>query len=279
MKNSSAAWVAKKKIHEVCVDERHMAAALALAERGLGAVWPNPAVGCLLVRAGRTVATNGPYRDRPHDVRSRSHDLAVAVIVQSAFPGLIGVRGKPSLIVPAAIAFVVIAMNAQVTIHNIQSPRTDTLGRIGFDMVTVPSSQPTGSILLSRPRMRGSVITSIVRVEVESLDAALEYVQQNRRGSRYLLAADSYNTAARVALLTGEPVLPLYSEYQDVRVTEFDTLKELVDAGDVRFVLIAPLMQYMDRELFSYVTSRALEDLTSRFGLPRDEMRLLRIAR
>lgn len=205
--------------------------------------------------------------------------FAVAVIVQSAFPGLIGVRGKPSLIVPAAIAFVVIAMNAQVTIHNIQSPRTDTLGRIGFDMVTVPSSQPTGSILLSRPRMRGSVITSIVRVEVESLDAALEYVQQNRRGSRYLLAADSYNTAARVALLTGEPVLPLYSEYQDVRVTEFDTLKELVDAGDVRFVLIAPLMQYMDRELFSYVTSRALEDLTSRFGLPRDEMRLLRIAR
>ena len=67
MKNSSAAWVAKKKIHEVCVDERHMAAALALAERGLGAVWPNPAVGCLLVRAGRTVGRGWTQAGgRPH---------------------------------------------------------------------------------------------------------------------------------------------------------------------------------------------------------------------
>lgn len=74
-------------------------------------------------------------------------------------------------------------------------------------------------------------------------------------------------------------MLPLYSEYQDARVTELDTLKELVEAGDVRYVLIAPLMQYMDRELFWWVSSRALEDLTNRFALPRDEMRLWRIAR
>lgn len=32
-----------------------MTAALALAERGLGRVWPNPAVGCVLVRDGRVV--------------------------------------------------------------------------------------------------------------------------------------------------------------------------------------------------------------------------------
>lgn len=31
---------------------RHMQAALCLARRGLGAVWPNPAVGCILVAAG-----------------------------------------------------------------------------------------------------------------------------------------------------------------------------------------------------------------------------------
>ncbi|HJN60236.1 MAG TPA: bifunctional diaminohydroxyphosphoribosylaminopyrimidine deaminase/5-amino-6-(5-phosphoribosylamino)uracil reductase RibD [Alphaproteobacteria bacterium] len=44
-----------------------MAAALALAERGLGAVWPNPAVGCLLVRAGRTVGRGWTQAGgRPH---------------------------------------------------------------------------------------------------------------------------------------------------------------------------------------------------------------------
>src|ERR1700709_2828014 len=33
----------------------HMRAALALARRGLGTTWPNPSVGCVLVRDGRVV--------------------------------------------------------------------------------------------------------------------------------------------------------------------------------------------------------------------------------
>ncbi|WP_224815853.1 bifunctional diaminohydroxyphosphoribosylaminopyrimidine deaminase/5-amino-6-(5-phosphoribosylamino)uracil reductase RibD [Hasllibacter sp. MH4015] len=36
-------------------DRRWMALALGLGARGLGRVWPNPAVGCVLVRAGRVV--------------------------------------------------------------------------------------------------------------------------------------------------------------------------------------------------------------------------------
>ncbi|MBM3517603.1 MAG: riboflavin biosynthesis protein RibD, partial [Alphaproteobacteria bacterium] len=36
-------------------DRDHMDAALRLAARGLGRVWPNPAVGCVLVREGRVV--------------------------------------------------------------------------------------------------------------------------------------------------------------------------------------------------------------------------------
>ncbi len=44
-----------------------MAAALALAERGLGAVWPNPAVGCVLVRGGRVVGRGWTQpTGRPH---------------------------------------------------------------------------------------------------------------------------------------------------------------------------------------------------------------------
>ena len=48
-------------------DERYMAMALALAERGLGTVWPNPAVGCVLVKDGRVVGRGWTQPGgRPH---------------------------------------------------------------------------------------------------------------------------------------------------------------------------------------------------------------------
>jgi diaminohydroxyphosphoribosylaminopyrimidine deaminase/5-amino-6-(5-phosphoribosylamino)uracil reductase len=44
-----------------------MAVALRLAERGLGSVWPNPAVGCVLVRDGRVVGRGWTQQGgRPH---------------------------------------------------------------------------------------------------------------------------------------------------------------------------------------------------------------------
>ena len=48
-------------------DSRYMAMALALASRGLGQVWPNPAVGCVIVSEGR-VAGRGWTQPggRPH---------------------------------------------------------------------------------------------------------------------------------------------------------------------------------------------------------------------
>ena len=48
-------------------DISHMRAALALARRGLGNAWPNPAVGCVIVNAGRVVgrAVTAPG-GRPH---------------------------------------------------------------------------------------------------------------------------------------------------------------------------------------------------------------------
>lgn len=48
-------------------DRRFMAIALGLARRGLGNVWPNPAVGCLLVREGRVVGRGWTQPGgRPH---------------------------------------------------------------------------------------------------------------------------------------------------------------------------------------------------------------------
>ncbi len=48
-------------------DLSHMRAALALARRGLGTTWPNPSVGCVIVRDGRVVGrgTTSPG-GRPH---------------------------------------------------------------------------------------------------------------------------------------------------------------------------------------------------------------------
>jgi diaminohydroxyphosphoribosylaminopyrimidine deaminase/5-amino-6-(5-phosphoribosylamino)uracil reductase len=48
-------------------DRHFMAVALRLAERGLGSVWPNPAVGCVLVRGGRVVGRGWTQPGgRPH---------------------------------------------------------------------------------------------------------------------------------------------------------------------------------------------------------------------
>src|SRR6266705_1008472 len=49
------------------LDEQAMRAALALARRGLGRVWPNPAVGCAIVKDGRVVGRGWTQPGgRPH---------------------------------------------------------------------------------------------------------------------------------------------------------------------------------------------------------------------
>ncbi|MFT4701838.1 MAG: diaminohydroxyphosphoribosylaminopyrimidine deaminase, partial [Yoonia sp.] len=48
-------------------DVRFMALALQLGRRGLGEVWPNPAVGCVIVNKGRIVGRGRTMVDgRPH---------------------------------------------------------------------------------------------------------------------------------------------------------------------------------------------------------------------
>lgn len=57
-------------------DEAHMAHALALAARGLGRTWPNPAVGCVIVRDGRILGRGWTQPGgRPH-AEARALDQA-----------------------------------------------------------------------------------------------------------------------------------------------------------------------------------------------------------
>lgn len=56
-------------------DEDHMRAALSLARRGLGSTWPNPSVGCVLVRDGRVVGRGVTAAGgRPHAEAVALHD-------------------------------------------------------------------------------------------------------------------------------------------------------------------------------------------------------------
>ena len=72
--------MATTKSSDASLDKRHMAAALALAERGLGAVWPNPAVGCVLVKDGRVIGRGWTQTGgRPHaesEALARAGDAA-----------------------------------------------------------------------------------------------------------------------------------------------------------------------------------------------------------
>ena len=65
---SSSAGSAPTAIEPAVVtDIAHMRAAIALARRGLGEVWPNPAVGCVVVQGGRVVGRGWTQPGgRPH---------------------------------------------------------------------------------------------------------------------------------------------------------------------------------------------------------------------
>ena len=166
-----------------------------------------------------------------------------------------------------------------VAFHNITAPRDDTLGRIGFDMIAVPAPpQPPATTLGERrERLQGTLITAIVRTEPDDLRTALEYVRRHGGGARYLLAADTYNTAAMVTFMAGEPVLPLYSEYRMNPLVEAAELRRILAEGETRFVQTSSHMQTMDWRLYGTIRSAAT-DVTSAAGLPyRGEMRLFRV--
>ena len=64
VKNSSSKIVNKA---DNLVHSTHMDAALNLARRGLGTVWPNPAVGCVIVKNNQVVGRGWTqHGGRPH---------------------------------------------------------------------------------------------------------------------------------------------------------------------------------------------------------------------
>ena len=177
-----------------------------------------------------------------------------------------------------AVCVGAIALTSTVTYHNLTKPRDDTLGRIGFDQIDIPGFiGPEPTLDEERKQRQGALITAIVRTEFDQVEAALEYVRERRGEARYLLASDTYNTGAMVALITGEPVLPLYSEYKLEALIEDAEFKRLLEEGHIPFILTTRHMLYMDFDLYTRMRTSSLE-VTTRSGLPGGgELELLRV--
>ena len=189
--------------------------------------------------------------------------------------------GKNVATAIAVTALVVLTLlTSAITLNNLFNPRDDTLGRIGFDMI--PARSPPRSEPSERERelqRQGAVITAIVRVELEELDAAMEYVRQRRGDTRYILASDSYNTGAFVSMRTGEAVLPLYSEYRLDNLVDRAELKRMIEDGDIPFFLTVSYLEEFDFLLYALMSSNS-RDVTARAGLPaRGEYRLFEVIR
>jgi len=165
-------------------DEQHMRAALALARRGLGVAWPNPAVGCVLVRDGRVVGrgTTAPG-GRPH-----AEAVALAMAGEAA-------RG--------ATAYVTLEPCSH---HGKTPPCADALIAAGVSRVVVAGGDPD-------PRVNGAGIArlSAAGVQVQTgvlADAANSqqagFLLRVREGRPMVTLKLAATLDGRIATRTGE---------------------------------------------------------------------------
>ena len=165
-------------------DEAHMRAALALARRGLGSTWPNPAVGCVLVRDGRVVGRGVTAPGgRPH-----AEPMALAMAGPLA-------RG--------ATAYVTLEPCSH---HGRSPPCADALVAAGVARVVVAAIDPD-------PRVHGAgvaklraagipVVTGLLEAEAEALQAG--FLTRVRQGRPMVTLKLATTLDGRIATRTGE---------------------------------------------------------------------------
>jgi len=161
----------------------HMQAALALARRGLGATWPNPSVGCILVRNGRVVGrgTTAPG-GRPH---------AETIALAMAGPAAQG-----------ATAYVTLEPCSH---HGQTPPCADALIAAGITRVVIAAPDPDPRVNgagLARLRAAGiEVITGLLAVEADSQQAG--FLSRIRNGRPMVTLKLATTLDGRIATSTG----------------------------------------------------------------------------
>ncbi|MDO8606125.1 MAG: bifunctional diaminohydroxyphosphoribosylaminopyrimidine deaminase/5-amino-6-(5-phosphoribosylamino)uracil reductase RibD [Phaeospirillum sp.] len=130
---------------QVEIDRSHMRAALALARRGLGTVWPNPAVGCVIVKDGRVVGRGWTQPGgRPH---AETEALAMA--------------GKAA---SGSTAYVTLEPCAH---HGKTAPCAEALISAGIVRVVVAVQDPDA-------RVAGKGVEMLMRAGVKVVEGVLE---------------------------------------------------------------------------------------------------------
>lgn len=165
-------------------DRRHMAHALALGRRGLGRVWPNPAVGCVIVLDGRIVG-----RGRTAD-GGRPHAETQALAMAGA-----AARG--------ATAYVTLEPCAH---HGQTPPCAEALIASGIARVVIGTGDPD-------PKVNGRGIAMLRQAGIEVSEGVLEpearrvnagFLSRVTRGRPYLTLKLAVSLDGRIATASGE---------------------------------------------------------------------------
>lgn len=164
-------------------DARFMGVALALAERGLGNVWPNPAVGCVIVAEGRIVGRGWTQSGgRPH---AESEALA-----------------RAGTLARGATAYVTLEPCAH---HGRTPPCTDALIAAGIARCVVAAIDPDPRVDgrgLSRMREAGIAVETGCR-EGEACALNAGFFARVRRGRPLVALKLATSADGKIATVTG----------------------------------------------------------------------------
>lgn len=165
-------------------DARHMAHALTLGRRGLGRVWPNPAVGCVIVLDGRVIG-RGWTGDRgtPH-----AETRALAQAGHAANGGTAYVSLEPCA-------------------HQGRTPPcADALVEAGLTRVVVPMEDPDGRVAgRGIERLRGAGITVDVGLLAGAArEAHAGFLMRVAKGRPFVTLKLAVTLDGRIATAAGE---------------------------------------------------------------------------
>jgi diaminohydroxyphosphoribosylaminopyrimidine deaminase/5-amino-6-(5-phosphoribosylamino)uracil reductase len=165
------------------IDAHHMAAALSLARRGLGRVWPNPAVGCVIVKDGIVVGRGWTQPGgRPH-----AESEALAMAREAA-------RG--------ATAYVTLEPCAH---HGQTPPCAQALASAGLARVVVATGDPDPRVDgggIEALRAAGiAVETGLLEVEAQAVNAG--FLSRIERGRPFVQLKVASTLDGRIATHSG----------------------------------------------------------------------------
>lgn len=165
-------------------DRAHMRVALALARRNLGSTWPNPSVGCVIVREGRVVGRGATAAGgRPH-----AEVVALAMAGDAA-------RG--------ATAYVTLEPCSH---HGVTPPCADALVAAGVARAVVACGDPDPRVNgrgLARLRSAGVAVTEGV-LEAEAEAQQRGFLLRVRQGRPMVTLKLASTLDGRIATVAGE---------------------------------------------------------------------------